>query len=141
MDLTAAPRAETSSSFRLWFGFLGGMVAYALHLLVGFWIVPAACGTAAEELIPWVEATATLLFLAMAVAATVVAAGARRAPTADRRTPDPTGRTTGVLRAWDVAPGGSTAHFMASTGILLDAVAVLVILFAAVPLLLVTPCA
>lgn len=140
MDLTTAPRSPASSSFRLWFGFLGGMVAYALHLLVGFWFVPAACGTGAEALIPWAEAAATLLFLGVAVAATVVAAGARRAVAGRRRQQEPAAGG-GVLRAWDVATAGSTGHFMATAGLLLDAVAVLVILFAAVPLLLVTPCA
>lgn len=141
MDVTTAPRSPASSSFRLWFGFLGGMVAYALHLLVGFWVVPAACGTGAEALIPWVEAAVTVLLLAVAVAATVVAVGRRRAVAGRRGPAESTRHATGVLRAWDVAPAGSTAHFMATAGLLLDAIAVLVILFAAVPLLLVTPCA
>lgn len=144
MDLTAAPRSEpASSSARLWFAFLGGMVAYALHLLVGFWIVPAACGTGAEGLIPWLEGAATVVLAAVAVGATVVAVGARRSLADDRRHErrEAAAGGTETSAAWDATPGSSPGHFMATAGVCLNAIAVAVILFAALPLVLVSPCA
>lgn len=143
MDLTSPPRSDTSSSARLWFAFLGGMAAYAVHLVVGFWIVPAACGTAAEGLIPWLEGALTVLLGAVAIAATVVAVVMRRALARDTVARNDVDGAAGgeSARAWDAAPAWSTARFMATTGIVLSGLGVVVIAFAAVPLLLVSPCA
>lgn len=142
MDLTASRGTGAAASARLWFALFGGMAAYAVHLVVGFWAVPAACGAGHDQVVPWVVTGVTVAAVVVAVAAGLVAVRARRElggqdgadaapPPADTRLP----------RAWDVAPATSTAQFMATTGVLLNGLALAVVVVAGLPPLLVPPCA
>lgn len=142
MGVTDARRTGAAASARLWFALLGGMTAYALHLVVGFWAVPAACGAGYGDVVPWIVAAVTVAAVVVAAAALLVAVRARRdlgpqdgaavdAPPADASFP----------RAWDVAPATSTAQFMATTGVLLNGLALVVVVVAGLPPLLVPPCA
>lgn len=145
MDVSAArgsdpSRADTSSSMRLWFALLGGMAAYAVHLLVGFWVVPAACGAGYADVVPWVVTAATAAAAVVAAAATVVAVRARRGMGRDCVPSELPPEEAPFPRAWDITPASSTAHFVATAGVVLSALALVVVLVAGIPPLLVPPC-
>jgi hypothetical protein len=53
----------------LWFGLLGGTVAWAAHLLVSYFVVGAGCGNLAEDIL-------RALLVAVTAAAGVIAGGA-----------------------------------------------------------------
>jgi hypothetical protein len=53
----------------LWFGLLGGTVAWAAHLLVSYFVVGAGCGNLADDIL-------RALLVAVTVATGVIAAGA-----------------------------------------------------------------
>lgn len=135
MDLSRPTRP------RLWFALLGGMSAYALHLVVSFWIVPGLCPVR-PGVVPWLVAATTVAAGAVALAATVVGLRARTrlaqaqpAPTVPR---PPPGHGP---PAWDVSPDWSAARFLANAGVLLSGLGLAVVLAAGLPLLLVHPCA
>lgn len=108
---------------RLWFATLGGMAAYALHIVGNYWLVPAACvwGTRMPLYV------FTVVLLAVAVAATAVAASLSRRDGADRL-----GDCTTAT--------GERVRFMARLGLLLGALAVALILFGGAANLFFDPC-
>lgn len=112
-----------SRSPRLWFATLGGMAAYALHLVGNYWLVPAAClwGTRMPLYV------FTMVLLVIAAAATAVAVRLSRR-----------GGSSGH-------GGASTAmdervRFMSNLGVLLGALAVTLILFGGVGNFFFDPC-
>ncbi|HEX3004277.1 MAG TPA: hypothetical protein VHO27_08695 [Angustibacter sp.] len=111
------PEGERAAGPRLlWFGVLGGSVAWALHLMVAWLAVELGCYQDHPDILGMsprtVAVVATLLPGVVAVAALAVAVLALRA-VRRRSGPDPTGRT----------------RFMAEVAIGLDAFAVLMIVF------------
>lgn len=109
-----------------WFVLLGGMSAFAANLLIGFYLVPAACllGTRA----PLYGTSAVF----GTIAAIAVGIGWRR-----RRAPGPPGR-----RDWPPGRGSSAerARFMVGAGLLLSALGLLIVLFTAATLPAFDPC-
>lgn len=108
-ERTAGPRL-------LWFGVLGGSVAWVLHLLVAWLAVELGCAQAHPQILGLsprtVAVVATLLPGLLAVASLAVAVAALRT-LRRHRGPDPTGRT----------------RFMAEVAVGLDAFALLMIVF------------
>jgi hypothetical protein len=125
----------------LWFALLGGMSAYAVQLLVSFWAVPALCPVRPGA-VPWVVSLTTLVTLAVAVAATVVALRARSQRRAEVQTgpAGPPPPAAGRPSAWDVSTDRSTARFLATAAAVLSALGVGLVVVHGLPLLLVEPC-
>lgn len=123
--MTDIREARKQAAIR-WFVLAGGMSAFALHLLAGFYLVPVSCALGSM----WPLYAVTAAFAAVAAAATVM--GWRR-----RRSPGPPER-----RQW--APGrGAGLHrvqFMIHAGIFLSALGLLIILYAGASMLVFDPC-
>jgi hypothetical protein len=129
----AAPTAETPGTARLapaalWFAFLGGAVAWFVHLLLAWSTVEVTCTAGHDRILGvglrWVAGASSLLPLLVAVAACGTAAGLRRrlsVAEADRRT--------------------SRAHFMAEAGLWMDVLAIFMIVMGGVVVALWSPCA
>jgi hypothetical protein len=80
----------------VWFGLLGGTVAWAAHLLVSYFVVGSGCGNVADD-------TVRALLVAVTVATGVIAAGALAVAQ----------RAAGTATAW--------RRSFARAGVLLDA--------------------
>ena len=103
-----------------WFAMLGGMSAYAAHLLVTYWSLPAACAYATR--VPLYLATVALA--AVAAAATIV--GWRQ-----RHQPDPQAISD---------PRTVRRRFMSRVGVFLSFLATLTIIAAGAATPLFDPC-
>ena len=124
----------------LWFALLGGMSAYAVQLLVSFWVVPALCPVRPGA-VPWLVSVTTLVTLAVAIAATVAAVRARRRlagvqaePVGPRRPAD------AAPSSWDISTDWSTTRFLATSGAVLSGLGVALVVLHGLPLLVVEPC-
>lgn len=119
-----AARDRTPSRLALWFGLLGGAIAWVLHLLLAYLIAEFGCVGGLGEVrflgitaVAWLILAVSLLTLAGAVAATVVARRSERPPAHD-----------------DDDVGSSEAMF-ARAGLIISAWFVLIILVETVPIL------
>ncbi len=109
---------------RLWFGLLAGPIAWSLHLLVSYPLVPFICGTEWEFLLHVVTLFAALIALAGAV----IAYRSRQALDDEDHEETPT-------RVW------RRASFMALAGMLLSSFFLFVIIVEGIPNFLLDPCA
>jgi hypothetical protein len=109
-----------------WFVLLGGMAAFALHLVSGFYLVPVSCllGTRLPLY------AVTVVFAGVALAATWMGWTRRHAAGDDLPPPWPHGRGSRVDRA----------RFMIHAGILLNVFGLLIILYAGATILVFDPC-
>lgn len=123
--MTAPPEARREAAIR-WFAFLGGMGAFALHLVLGFYLVPFSCflGTL------WPLYGITALLAAVTVAA-IALGWQRRGAAGSAERPE-----------WTPGRGARTdrARFMMRAGIFLNGLALLIILYAGAALLVFDPC-
>jgi hypothetical protein len=131
-QLPSAPSvARRAAPWLLWFAVLGGATAWTVHLLVAWGLEEIACGSASRSTdvlgVPLAAAitAATLLPLAVAVASLVVAWRLWR-----RTAGDPDGQVP--MRR---------ASFMALVGLWADGLFTLGIVYGAVALLVIRPCA
>lgn len=125
---------------RLWFALLGGMSAYAVHLVVSFWVVPALCPID-PGVVPWLVTLTTAVTLPVAVVATAVGVRARhRLAEAEPAPAGPSPSRGGAPPSWDISTGPSTARFLATTGAVLSGMGVVLVVFHGLPVLLVDPC-
>lgn len=108
---------------RLWFATLGGMAAYALHLVGNYWLVPAACAWGTR--VPLYVFTVVLLAVAAATTALAVSLSRRGG-----------GRGHGDA----TAAMDERVRFMANLGVLLGALAVALILFGGAANFFFDPC-
>jgi hypothetical protein len=122
LGLRAAP-------WLLWFGVLGGGIAWSLHTTVGWGLEETVCRSGHDEILGLplrpVLGVLTLAFLTLSVAATVVAYVSWR-----RLDGAPAGDEVSALRqrrASFMAVVGFVADLLFSTMILMSAIAVLVI--------------
>lgn len=106
----------------LWIGWLVGPAAWALHLLVSYWLVPKACEAEAT----WMLHATTLATLLMSIAGGAIAW--RQWSRAGRRWPD---ASDGEI---------SRIRFMAVMGMLLCALSALLIIAEGVPNFILSPC-
>lgn len=113
-----------TTSPRLWIATLGGMAAYAIHLVGNYWMVPAACGWGTR--VPLYVFTGVLL--AVAVAATVLAVGLFR----HGQDPDRHGNAGAAI--------DQRVRFMGGLGALLGCLAVALILFGGAGNFVFDPC-
>jgi hypothetical protein len=123
--------ARRAAPWLLWFGVLGGVAAWTAHLLVAWGLEEIACGSGSRSTdvlgVPLAVAitAVTVVALAVAVAALVVA--------------------WRLWRRTDVAADGEVrmgrANFMALVGLWADVLFTLGILYGAVALLFIRPCA
>jgi len=128
--LTPPSVARRAAPWLLWFAVLGGVAAWTVHLLVAWGLEEIACasGSRSSDILgvplAAVIAAATLLPLAVAVAALVVA--------------------WRLWRRTEAAADGEVrmgrASFMALVGLWADALFTLNILYGAVALLFIRPC-
>jgi hypothetical protein len=121
----AAQTRRDVNSWALWFGLFGGLTAWILHLAVGFVLVFDGCAIGLSYLRIMLGAV-TLVFAVLAAAATIAA-----------------------YRIWQAddgrGDGGSEARpgrirFMALTGVWLSALACLIIVLLAIPVVWLNPC-
>lgn len=114
--------------FRLWFGVLGGAVAWTVHLLVSYAIAEFGCVSPFRDVrflnvtgVAWLGILTSLAMLAVAVAATLVALRIKR-------------RMVGSEDAirYEAEDG---RVFMARTGVLTSGLFVFIILVQALPFL------
>lgn len=108
----------------LWFALLGGMSAFAAHLLVVFYLVPVSCAVGSR----WLVVVPTAILGAVALAAAVTGWRLRGVESAG---PD-----------WPGAPGtrGDRARFMAGAGAFLSGLALLIIVYGGISLVVFDPC-
>ncbi|QBI18381.1 hypothetical protein ER308_01535 [Egibacter rhizosphaerae] len=102
-----------------WFALLGGMSAYALHLIVSYYALPAVCAYATRMPLY----VATVIALAVAAGATVAGWRHRRIPPGDPED-----------------PRLERQRFMSRAGVVLSLVATLTIIAAGAATLLFDPC-
>lgn len=112
-----------TTSPRLWFATLGGMAAYAIHLVGNYWLVPAACVWGTR--VPLYLFAAVLLVVA--TSATVVAVRLYRYAGAAQQ------RNAG-------AAVDQRMRFMGGVGALLGCLAVALILFGGAANFVFDPC-
>jgi hypothetical protein len=111
---------------RLWFGTLGGVLAWSAHLLVGYGLEELVCAgpLARSALVEGAIVVVTLAAIAVCVAAAIVALGYAR------------GRR---------APGGGAlperVAFLGSVGVALNLLSAATVVFAGLPLLFFELCA
>jgi hypothetical protein len=117
-DRLSEPRALA----RLWFGLLGGAVAWKLQLVVNYAVVPYACWHRVEIL----NHAASLATFLLALGAVWVAWGSWKA----------------LGEEWGTEMGGpiGRSRFMALSGLALSAMFALMILGQWIPNLLLSPC-
>lgn len=121
----------------LWFGALGGPTAYAAHLVVSFWMVPAAC-TGAQL---WMLVLATVLAGAVAAFAAATALRAyRRLPAPAQPAAPRRGRRRRAEPAGAVATS-PRARFLALAGAALSTLSTAIILLAGSAIPFLEPCA
>jgi hypothetical protein len=104
----------------LWFGVLGGLVAWTLHLVLGFALITGACGDGGDGT---GGTGVALVFLALTVALAAVAGLA----------------TLAALRVWRTETGWR--RFMGFFGALLDGLGLATIALGGTQLLFLRPCA
>jgi hypothetical protein len=125
LGLRAAP-------WLLWFGVLGGGVAWSLHTVVDWGLEETVCRAGNDELLGLplrpVLGVLTVLFLALSVASTVVAYGLWR------RLPGTADDDLQQLRR-------DRAHFMAVVGLVADVLFTIMIAMAGVAVLVIPVCA
>jgi hypothetical protein len=114
---------EGPGLFRLWFGFLGAAVAWGLHVLTSYPLVPYACAANAT----WLLYLTTGVLLVVAVASGITAWGSWR--------------ELGGVREGNLFGEDTRSGFMAFFGLLSSGFFVLALLMASLPLFLVDPCA
>lgn len=170
--MTPASVRALRPTAQAWFAFAGGLSAYALHLVVTFWLLAADCppGTGVVVVVATV--------LAVAVAAAAVEAGRRlrrehaaaadrgSAPRATGAPPDrPGGRSRGrglllvlagvaarerrrvqgeqeppVSSGWDTVRGEEWRPFLATVGIVLSGLSLVIVVLSAVAAVLLPVC-
>lgn len=123
---TPYPRLDRPAASRLWFGLLGGPLAWAVAFISAYLMTESACVTGGSLVGP---AVVWLLGTAVAVAATVVAWGAR--VEAVSVTPNGDAGASGPEARSDRPTG---RRFMAIAGVLLSGVFAFITLTHAVPL-------
>lgn len=120
-----APTSRREVALR-WFVFLGGMSAFALHLLLTLYLLPATCALGSA----WPTYGLTAAFMGVTVAAILL--GWRRTK----------GRVDGERGGW--APGrgahASRARFMVIAGQYLNVLALLFLLYFSVSMAAFDPC-
>lgn len=114
------------------FALLGGAVSYAAHLLLGSALVPWACGTG--SVLPIHLATVAALGAVAASAAAGWRILARHAGPAERE------RAGSGPAEHGAAGGAASAVWMARTGVLLNGLFALIILFGELPTWFLDPC-
>lgn len=120
----------------LWFAALGGATAYAAHLVIGFWLVPVACESGT---VLWLHALGAVTLTTAMVAA--VQAVLLRAAAAAPRTRGGRQRTrVGLASAQALAGDPGRVRFMATVGLALNLVAVLLIITHWAPVAFFDPC-
>jgi hypothetical protein len=107
----------------LWFSVLTGPLAWTLHLLVSYPLVPVAC--AADQ--PWLLHAVTIATELITIAAAYVG---YRGWQESRSDPD-----TGVR-----GRASGYRHFLSLSGLLMSLLFILVILFEGLPAVLLSPC-
>lgn len=123
---TPYPRLDRPAAGRLWFGLLGGPLAWAAAFIAAYLMTESACVTGGSLVGPGIV---WLLGAAVAVAAAVVAVGARGEAVASTPDDDP---GAGGPEARSDRPTGR--RFMAIAGVLLSGVFAFITLTHAVPL-------
>lgn len=122
------------AGFRLWFGVLGGAIAWLLHLLLAYGIAEFGCVSPFSETrlmglsgVAWLEIGASLITAAVAAIAAVVAYRSHPS-TWDQK------RFEGGDHA-EASAADSPRVFMAYTGVLTSALFVFIILVESLPVL------
>ncbi len=129
----ATPRVRPVGLLPLWFGLLGGHIAWSLQLLVGYYLVSLACaGGFAGAQVLGVGAFDLLIWLLTLVAALVALGAGVIAWKSWRR--------TGVGGHLETGGPAGRSGFMALAGVLLDGLFVLIILTGGIALLGLEPC-
>lgn len=130
--LTSAPAtAALPSRRRLWFGLTAGPTAWALHEMLSYAVAGQACTDSVATLGPLGEGGVRALLAVITVAAVAAAlAGAMVS-----------WRNLRALRsAPGTSPGGGRMHLMALAGLLVSTMALVGLLYAGLPPLLVDLC-
>lgn len=129
---TVGSRAQPSSA-RLWFGVLGGPVAWAAHTSIAPAIAGLLCpdgatlqAVAASGTVRWVVGALSLVFIAVTVAALA---------TAWR-----TWRRADDIRAWRHSGGRTRVAFMAIAGIMAGSLSLVGLVYGVMPVFLSSAC-
>lgn len=120
MTNRSADIAQLPSGRRLWFAFLGGALAWAVHIGARYPLVEVACNSGLGV---WVLHAVTALCLGVALAAGVVS-----------------WRLCERLETADHFPLRRRSLFMARSGIFLSALFAFIIVLEAMPAFMVDPC-
>jgi hypothetical protein len=120
----AEGRAAEPKGFRLWFGTLGAAVAWFIHLMVVYVLVPVACALEGAGLM-WLT---TVLLGGVAIAAMFTAWSSWRHMSEEEQ-----GNLIGEME-------GSRKGFMLYAGLLASGVFLLAILMATIPTFFLNPC-
>lgn len=119
---------RSHETFRLWFGVLGGAIAWLVHLLLSYGIAEFGCVSPFRDAqwlgfsgVAWLEAATTVLAVAFAASAIVVA----------QRNKAPWGGDAEVVQHESSDPRA----FMARTGAIASALFLFIILVQALPIL------
>lgn len=123
MSGTVSSPAGERGTLALWFGVLAGPLAWTVHLLLSYALLPVACSTG----IGWVLHAVTLLTAGVTAWAGLVAY--RRW---QRHRDDPRDGVRGPRSGW--------RRFMALSGVALSALFFVVILLEGLPVAIVSPC-
>ncbi len=131
--MSTAPRLRSIGRLPLWFGLLGGPLAWALQLVVNYYLVSISCALELRDFmileIPGfalLMVLVTLLTLAVTLAAGAVAWW--------------TWRRTGVGSQTDLSAADGRTHFLALGGLLLNGLFAVAILLAGLSNLFLSPC-
>lgn len=119
----APPRAEATSAVPLWFGVLAGPIAWTVHLLLSYALLPLACASG-------------LLILLHAVTLATALVTAAAGFVAYRRQSEPGTDDRGGVRG----PSTGYVRFMARSGVALSALFLFVILLEGLPVFFLGPC-
>jgi hypothetical protein len=142
-DEPLPPRALPPTSWRLWFGLLGGHSAWTIQLLVGYFAASLVChlGNSAYWALLW---AATLLALTGSAAAGIVSyrvwRGLRAPAVAAGEKSGAGAAGTGGSTASAPSTGDGRSSLMALLGVMLSATFLLVVLVSGVAPLLVHRC-
>ena len=137
--------AGRGSQWAMWFGLLGGVAAWTLHLAIAYPLVYNGCALGLDQLSTWLLILTAVLG-AVALIATITAFFTWRAvgPQASSPAPSPTPRTgpQASSPASSPAPGGmlGSRRLLGLMGMGLSGLSLLILIFSAIAIVGLGPC-
>ena len=124
------------STAKVWFGVLGGPVAWAVQFVINLWFTYAQCSPTGRWQLPirWWQVGLSIGALATGLAATAVCVGLYRSTSRIE------GMTTTVRRGFGGAPPVARIHFLAVVGLTVNFLTITIIVMTGVGAPLLTVC-